>query len=184
MIYSYIFIGLYCARNLLEFLIKPGKKGKPCRGEKKGSVSLCFLIGGHIGSGASVSYALYLYSYDSLLLYVIGIVVFAMSFLGRIVAVKELGPNYSQYIECNDRGFLVTTGAYSKIRHPLYLFYILEMVGFIVTKYNIVSLLALGIVIITTLHRITAEEKALLYRFGDEFEKYRQKTKKLIPFLL
>lgn len=78
---------------------------------------------------------------------------------------------------------LITDGVYSHIRHPLYLGEILRNIGFTLILF---SLYGLVLVIVGSLFlpfRIEIEERLLLEKFGQEYEEYRKRTKRLIPYV-
>ena len=77
---------------------------------------------------------------------------------------------------------LVTTGIYSKIRHPGYLGVMLAYFGISICFKNIPAL-AIAFAL-TILHVLTAieEEKLLLQKFGKEYEEYMKKVRwRFIP---
>jgi len=77
---------------------------------------------------------------------------------------------------------LVTWGPYCYVRHPSYLGYILMFFGFFSLWPNLFTLIPL--VAIPGYYRVALEEERLLIRrFGDEYEKYRKKTGRFIPKL-
>ena len=71
---------------------------------------------------------------------------------------------------------LVTRGIYSKIRHPVYVFGILTLIG-VALYVNLPQLLwfLLAVVPMQVL-RARAEEKVLTEKFGDAYANYRAKT--------
>ena len=116
-------------------------------------------------------------------LYGVGLVVFVLAYIGRLRALKTLGDNYSLYIEVKPEHKFVVSGIYSVIRHPLYSLYLVEMLAFVMIKWNYVSLVALFPVILGILRRIEEEDRILADVFGKQFEAYQSTTKKLIPFV-
>jgi protein-S-isoprenylcysteine O-methyltransferase Ste14 len=75
---------------------------------------------------------------------------------------------------------LVKWGPYRFVRHPSYLGYFLMFAGFFVISQNILTLvpfIAIPGYILATFR----EEEMLLKRFGEEYRKYMQETKRLIP---
>lgn len=184
MVYAVVFLTLYALRSFSEPLIQPKKKIQHLFGKrKKGFISLLFLFLSSLISVSSVVYFLLREGPDSLILYVTGIILFLTGFAGRAAAFKELGLNYSQDFRCVPNGHLVVTGIYSIIRHPIYLFYMIEMLGFFVIKQNYISLAAVIVVALASFYRMKAEEKFLFQKFGNQFEAYREKTKRFIPFV-
>ena len=78
---------------------------------------------------------------------------------------------------------LITNGVYSRIRHPLYLGEITRNLGLTLI---LSSLYGFAIVLVGGLFlpfRIEIEERMLLKEFGQEYEEYRKRTKKLIPYV-
>jgi protein-S-isoprenylcysteine O-methyltransferase Ste14 len=78
---------------------------------------------------------------------------------------------------------LVTDGVYEYIRHPLYLGEMARNLGFsmILSSFYGSVIVLLGNMFL--LFRIPIEEEMLLNEFGEEYEEYRKKTKKLIPYI-
>jgi len=72
--------------------------------------------------------------------------------------------------------FLVRTGVYKKIRHPIYFFSTIAVVG-VCIMYNIWWMYVLmGILIILQYLRAKAEEKTLLNKFQNEYLEYKKST--------
>ena len=77
---------------------------------------------------------------------------------------------------------LVTTGAYSSIRHPIYTGLILVALGWAILQDSGPALVAtLGLAVVLDLKR-RREEAWLDQRFG-EYAAYRERTKAFIPFV-
>jgi protein-S-isoprenylcysteine O-methyltransferase Ste14 len=90
--------------------------------------------------------------------------------------------SFSVFPEPKPKGKLVTNGIYGFIRHPMYAG-ILILTTTLVIQYEsyprIFALLALALVFVL---KILKEEEFLATRFP-EFEEYRKKTDRLIPFI-
>jgi len=185
MVYVVVFIVLYALRNFAELVIQPKKRIQQLfkKVRKKGLISITLLTLGSPVSAASVAYLLFKEGPNSMVTYITGIALFLAGFAGRAASVKELGLNYSQDLSTVPDADLVDTGIYSRIRHPIYLSYIIEMGGYIIIKFNYVSLAAAVIVILNSVYRMKVEEKFLSQAFGSRFEAYRGKTRRLIPFI-
>jgi protein-S-isoprenylcysteine O-methyltransferase Ste14 len=99
----------------------------------------------------------------------LGIVGFALWILARV----QLGKSFSVRAEART---LVTKGLYSKIRHPIYFFGGLAILGFLVAWGKpILALCFLATYVIQFL-RIRKEEAVLEQAFGEEYRRYRAST--------
>lgn len=177
-----IFAVLLAARIATELIINPRiRADAPFRGGE--AVSLAVLTMSHSISMAAAGYYLYISTPHSPLLYVVGCSLFAIGFAGRVIGLRTLGASYSQKIDPLKDSALVTTGIYSVVRHPLYLFYAIEMAGILLVRPNYVSLTMLMLELAATGYRIENEEKALAAKFSDAHDEYRNKTKRFIPYL-
>jgi protein-S-isoprenylcysteine O-methyltransferase Ste14 len=71
---------------------------------------------------------------------------------------------------------LVTTGLYSRLRHPMYVGFILWIVGWVV-GYAAVASFCVGVVCIgNILYWRHLEERALATRYGEDYRAYRRGT--------
>jgi protein-S-isoprenylcysteine O-methyltransferase Ste14 len=78
---------------------------------------------------------------------------------------------------------LVTHGIYRFTRNPIYLGAIMVVIGlpaYVASLYGGVIMLLLIPII---LNRIRLEEKLLTEEFKEAYQKYKQTTRKLIPFI-
>tara|TARA_Y100001970_G_C14247935_1_gene869651 strand:- start:3402 stop:4037 length:636 start_codon:yes stop_codon:yes gene_type:complete len=113
-----------------------------------------------------------------------GFLLFTFGFILRIYAIRTLGPFFTFEVGLRKSHQLITKGPYSIIRHPGYLGYILISIGlytFLGSFFGII--LSFTICSLIYFKRIPIEENILSKKFGDEFEKYKLKTKKIIPFI-
>lgn len=91
--------------------------------------------------------------------------------------------NFNISPEIKDNALLITTGAYRHIRHPMYFSVLLMMLGVLASRFNLLSLLLYLLLILTLLLKAKREEK-LWVRHSNAYGPYRQKTKRIIPFIL
>lgn len=95
---------------------------------------------------------------------------------------RSLGQHWSMMLQLGEEHKLVTTGPYSRIRHPMYTyFYILVISTALISSNIIVG--TLGILFWTSLYlmRINDEEEMLIQEFGDEYREYIERTGRLLP---
>jgi protein-S-isoprenylcysteine O-methyltransferase Ste14 len=71
---------------------------------------------------------------------------------------------------------LVTTGMFSKLRHPMYLGFILWIAGWIIFTGAGASLLVGAVAVGCILFWRHLEEEKLLSDYGEEYERYRKGT--------
>ena len=82
-----------------------------------------------------------------------------------------------------DPGELITTGLNRYVRHPLYFAGILLMMGYLLIFFTDVNLLLVAIIFIYLIIGAQYEEKKLEATFGEDYRKYQEKVKMLIPFV-
>lgn len=94
----------------------------------------------------------------------------------------DLGTNWSITLEVREQHRLITQGVYRRIRHPMYSALALYSIGQALVIPNWVAgpsnLLAFAILLALRVH---AEERMMVKEFGDEYEVYSARTKRLIP---
>lgn len=102
-----------------------------------------------------------------------GIVVTNIAFVFWIIARIQLGNAFSLAPKTN---FLVTTGLYSRLRHPVYYFSILALMGLCVFIDSPLLVLAVVGLVLLEWFRIGKEDALLAKKFGKEYIKYRKST--------
>lgn len=96
----------------------------------------------------------------------------------------DLGKNWSSTLQIREGHTLTTNGVYHKIRHPMYTSVLLLCIAQALLLQNWIAGLA-GLIGFSIAYatRIDQEEQMLLDKFGNEYEAYRQRTKRLVPYL-
>lgn len=102
----------------------------------------------------------------------------------RLAAFAGLGRYFTYDVRLGSGQKLVTSGIYSVIRHPAYLAVCLlgSLPGLAAGSPAAFVLMTL-FTVPQTLYRLSLEENMLAERYGAEFERYREKTRRLIPFV-
>jgi protein-S-isoprenylcysteine O-methyltransferase Ste14 len=97
---------------------------------------------------------------------------------------RTLGTNYRGGVGLYANHDLVTTGPYRRIRHPIYVAFILIMLLTLLLSANWVLGLS-GLVLVSSIAaaRIPVEEAELRERFGDSWDAYRRRVGGLFPRL-
>jgi protein-S-isoprenylcysteine O-methyltransferase Ste14 len=113
----------------------------------------------------------------------IGIFMIVLAIIVNQLAIRTLKGLFDR-ITIKPNHQLVTTGIYRQVRHPVYLSYVLLLVGSCTMLQSFVSLVASVVSCTIWLeNRINIEEKMLIEKFGDRYQAYQRKTKKIIPFI-
>ena len=104
---------------------------------------------------------------------VAGAVLAGVSIVMLVVARLQLGASFSVKAKAKK---LVTTGLYSRIRNPIYVFGALALVGMAVVLGNWVLLVLVVLLVPLQLYRARKEEAVLAAAFGEEYERYKAGT--------
>ncbi len=96
---------------------------------------------------------------------------------------RTLGQHYSYALETKTEQKLITSGPYSRVRHPLYSAHNLFNLGMVfLTAYSPLILFAI-IGVPFTYARMKSEEKMMIEKFGGEYEEYLKRTGRIFPKL-
>jgi protein-S-isoprenylcysteine O-methyltransferase Ste14 len=101
----------------------------------------------------------------------------------RVAGMMQLKKLFSGFVSIQKEHHLVTTGCYRWVRHPIYTGSLLALAGLFLVFRSQLIVLILPLYLIGTLFRIADEERLLGEVFGQEYERYRARTWRLIPFL-
>ncbi|KAF8238786.1 ICMT-domain-containing protein [Tricholoma matsutake] len=122
------------------------------------------------------------YPYVSLL----GIFLVIGGQLLRSTAMIHASTNFSHSVAFRKREThqLVTTGVYAWFRHPSYAGFFYWAMGTQLVLQNPLTFVSFAVLLWRFFHyRTTAEEKALIKFFGDDYETYRRNVGTKIPFI-
>jgi protein-S-isoprenylcysteine O-methyltransferase Ste14 len=94
----------------------------------------------------------------------------------------DLGRNWSTTLEIRDQHRLVTRGLYTVVRHPMYLSLLVYSAGQTLVLPNWIVGPAYGVAMALVFAlRLYPEERMMLEEFGEQYEVYMRRTKRLIP---
>lgn len=115
---------------------------------------------------------------------VLGILIFVIALWLFWKSHHDLGRNWSPTLQVREDHTLITQGIYQTIRHPMYTSIWLWAIaqGLLLTNWiaGPSGVIAFGVLYFL---RVGNEEKMMIEKFGDQYEVYMQKTKRLLPSL-
>ena len=112
-----------------------------------------------------------------------GLLAFLAGSLIRLMTLFALGNRFSALVAVQPDHRLKTDGVYRFVRHPSYLGALLAMAGWTLVFRSGPGLLLALLMIPFVLVRIQDEERFLASEFGDEYERYRRRTWRLLPLV-
>jgi len=105
--------------------------------------------------------------------YIIGIGMAIFGFALWVMARIQLGESFSVTAQAKA---LVTTGLYSKIRHPIYFFAGIAFLGLFIAWGKLIPLVVFLVLYPMQILRIKKEEAVLEQEFGEEYRRYQEST--------
>jgi protein-S-isoprenylcysteine O-methyltransferase Ste14 len=124
-----------------------------------------------------------LFTIDGDMIRYLGLVICMVGSVIRIAAVFALGHRFSGVVAIQPDHKLKTDGIYKDVRHPSYTGLLLSMIGWVLVFRSAIGLALNVPLFLLLLSRIADEEKFLEAQFGDEYRAYRERTKRLLPFV-
>lgn len=115
-------------------------------------------------------------------LWLAGQILFYLGIAIAVWAAILLGPNLTPLPKPKANGELIQTGLYRIVRHPIYFGVILVCFGWAAIEQTLYSLVLALVLLIFFDLKSRKEERWLIEKFSN-YETYRKKTKKLIPWI-
>jgi protein-S-isoprenylcysteine O-methyltransferase Ste14 len=113
----------------------------------------------------------------------LGFLLYSVGGVLRLAPVFILGRRFSGLVAIQPEHRLVTNGLYGVIRHPSYLGLLVSVLGWGLAFRSGVGVAIAVLMLIVLLARIGAEERLLSETFGGEYDAYRARTWRLIPYV-
>jgi protein-S-isoprenylcysteine O-methyltransferase Ste14 len=120
----------------------------------------------------------------SVTLFWIGTAITAAALSFSAWARLHLGRNWSATVTVKQDHELIRTGPYTIVRHPIYTGVLFGFIGTALAIGQWRGVLAVVIVFVAFWRKLRLEERWMSETFGEEYRRYRARTKALIPFLL
>ncbi len=113
----------------------------------------------------------------------LGVVLGVMAILCVLWVHRTLAGSFSATLEVYESHQLVTSGPFTRVRHPLYSAHTLFNIGMVLISANWILLLFMIIGIPFTYWRLSKEETILIEQFGGQYREYIKRTGRLFPKL-
>lgn len=122
--------------------------------------------------------------WDNIILSYVGFSIYISGGLLIIIARAQIGRFGTGKLITEEDHQLITQGVYSYIRNPMYFGSLIAIIGFCLVFRCVITLIIMFIYYFLIFRmRILEEERILEKKFGQSYEDYKKRTKKLIPFL-
>jgi protein-S-isoprenylcysteine O-methyltransferase Ste14 len=113
-----------------------------------------------------------------------GIVFYIIGLILLIWVHRTLGKHWSMMLTLGEEHRLITSGPYSRIRHPMYTyFYIMTSATALISANLFVAVFGITAWTLLYLVRVGDEEALMLEQFGEEYRQYMERTGRLLPKL-
>ncbi len=113
----------------------------------------------------------------------VGLVLMTPGFILMQAAEKHLARQFSVEVTLQKNHILIQTGPYAYIRHPRYLGILIFFTGISLVFRSMLALLVVLALTGVLIWRVYAEEDLLHQEFGENWEAYRKKSWRILPFV-
>ncbi|MBT4320341.1 isoprenylcysteine carboxylmethyltransferase family protein [Candidatus Bathyarchaeota archaeon] len=114
---------------------------------------------------------------------VVGTTMFVIGLIITVRAQMTISTNYSWTLEIRDGHTLVESGLYKYVRHPIYTGTIIRLISIPVFTSSLPGFILSLLSIPVLNYRIGLEEGMLIEEFGEEYERYKERTWRLFPYI-
>lgn len=121
--------------------------------------------------------------HQSSVIRVLGLLLAISGMVIRSVSMKTLGNRYTMVVSIREGHEIVNKGVYKYVRHPGYLGQYLFLLGFVLFLPSTWGLCFYFFWCFAQVYRIQIEENILEQYLGIPYKIYKQKSKRLIPFI-
>lgn len=109
----------------------------------------------------------------------------AFNVIGLILLIwvhRTLGKHWSMMLNLGEEHKLITSGPYSRVRHPMYTFFFIMSISTALISANaFVGVFGIAAWTVLYIVRIGDEEAMMVEQFGEEYQEYMKRTGRLLP---
>lgn len=112
----------------------------------------------------------------------LGIFAIALNAWSHKTLSQKLGADFDPALRLLKIPALVTEGPYTRMRHPIYLAFLLMQIAVLFLTSNwFIGFCGIAIIISVIAIRVPEEEKLLIEQFGNDYLNYKKNTGALLP---
>jgi protein-S-isoprenylcysteine O-methyltransferase Ste14 len=100
-----------------------------------------------------------------------------------IFARMALGANWSAAVVLKQGHELIRSGPYRYVRHPIYTGLLVALFGTALETGALRGVIGFALIAIAIVYKYRTEEKFLVRKFGDDYNRYKAEVPALVPFL-
>jgi protein-S-isoprenylcysteine O-methyltransferase Ste14 len=112
-----------------------------------------------------------------------GLLLIVAGHVGTFWCYRSMGDAWRMGINRRERNTLVTRGPYRFVRHPIYSFQVVILVGVLLLLPTLMAVLIIGTHVLCVLIKAADEESHLLSVHGETYRQYLSSTGRLWPRL-
>ena len=95
-----------------------------------------------------------------------------------------LGRNWSGTITLKENHELIVRGPYRLVRHPIYTGLLAMVIATAIQQGHIAGMIGLILIFVSLWIKLNNEEEVMRTQFPDQYAAYRERVKRIIPFVL
>lgn len=181
----YFFVSLFSISEVALLILKRSKKAiAKNQSDRKSMLILWVAIFSCLNIGFIIAKMHILIPIDALSTTYPGVLVVVAGFAIRWTAIVQLGKMFTVDVSISSVHKLKTDGIFGIVRHPSYLGLLLIIAGLGLLMNNVLSFfIVVAPSFYAVNYRIVIEENALEGEFGNQYRDYKNRIKKIIPFL-
>lgn len=113
---------------------------------------------------------------------VLGITSVLLNAWSHKILSRRLGEDFDPALRLLQVPALVKEGPYARMRHPIYMAFLLMQISVLLLTANwFIGLCGIALILSVIVIRVPEEENLLMEQFGDEYGDYRKRTGALLP---